>query len=134
LALLLAVPSIGFAFVATGLSVNPLDDEKRATSILQILWQVEAAALALLLAVVIFILQAAYSPRPRPPLRGLAEAIRLPAIFYAGVYGLVLTGMDLMGAGDGAPAGWPATWAVNGPPFRPRCRAGRRRPASSWTE
>ena len=111
-ALLLVVPSIGFAFVPTGLSLNPLDDEKKATSILQILWQVEAAALALSLAVVIFILQAVYSTRPRPPLRGLAEAIRLPAIFYAGVYGLVLTGMVLMGAGDGAPAGWAATWAV----------------------
>ena len=63
-ALLLVVPSIGLAFVPSGLSLNPLDDEKKATSILQILWQVEAAALALSLAVVIFILQAVYSTRP----------------------------------------------------------------------
>jgi hypothetical protein len=111
-ALLLAVPAIGVAFVPTGLSLNPLEGEEEATAILEILWQVEAAALALSLAVVIFILQAVHSTRRRPSLRGLAERIALPAIFYAGVYGLVLTGMVLMGAGQGAPAGWAATWAV----------------------
>jgi hypothetical protein len=111
-ALLLAVPAIGAAFVPTGLSLNPLKGEKEATAILEILWQVEAAALALSLAVVIFILQAVHSTRHRPSLRALAEGIALPAIFYGGVYGLVLTGMVLMGAGEGAPAGWAATWAV----------------------
>ena len=95
-----------------GLSLNPLEGDEKATAILQTLWQVEAAALALSLAVVIFILQAVYSTQPRPPLRGLAEGIGLPAFFYAGIYGLLLTGMVLMGAGDGAPAGWAATWAV----------------------
>jgi hypothetical protein len=106
------VPSIGLAFVPTGLSLHPFNDDEKATSILQTLWQVEGAALALSLAVVIFILDAVYRARQRPPLRGLAEAIRLPTIFYAGVYGLVLTGMVLMGGGDGAPGGWAATWAV----------------------
>ena len=111
-ALLLVVPAIGVAFLPIGLSLNPLEGDEKATAILQTLWQVEAAALALSLAVVIFILQAVYSTQPRPPLRGLAEGIGLPAFFYAGIYGLLLTGMVLMGAGDGAPAGWAATWAV----------------------
>jgi hypothetical protein len=111
-ALLLIVPSLGVAFLPIGDGLSPLDTEKEATPILQTLWQVEAAALALSLAVVIFILEAVYSTRPRPSLRGLTEWIRVPAIFYAGVYGLVLTGMVLMGAGSGAPGGWAATWAV----------------------
>jgi hypothetical protein len=109
---LLIFPSIGIAFLPIGLSLSPLEHGKNAKSILQILWQVEAAALALSLALVIFILDAVHKTRRRPSLRVLADAIGLPAIFYGGVYALVLTGMVLMGGGQGAPAGWAATWAV----------------------
>jgi len=76
------------------------------------LWQVQAAALALSLAVVIFVFEAVYSARPRPSIRDLAEGVGLPAIFYAGLIGLGLTGMVLLGVGSGAPGGWAATWAV----------------------
>ena len=71
--------------------------------------QVQAAVLALALAVVIFIFDAVYSTRLRPSLRGLAEAVRLPAIFYAGMLAVGLTGMVLVGGGCGASSGCIAT-------------------------
>jgi hypothetical protein len=93
-------------------TLPPLRDAASAEDYLQVLWQVQAAALALSLAVVIFIFEAVYSARPRPSLRGLAERIRLPAIFYSGLYGLALTGLVLLGYGQDASEGWAATWAV----------------------
>src|SRR2546423_20416 len=107
-ALLLALPAIGIAFLPISLSLNPFEQQNDAKSILQVLWQVEASAVALSLAVVVFILDSVYKARRRPSLGSLAEGIGLPAIFYADVYALVLTGMVLMGAGEGAPAGWAA--------------------------
>jgi hypothetical protein len=110
--LLLGIPAFAITFIPIGWSFRPLRDQTKATDVLQVLWQVQAAGLALSLAVVIFIFEAIYSTRPRPSLRRLAERIRLPAIFYAGLYGLGLTGMVLMGGGEGATGGWAATWAV----------------------
>src|SRR5215210_3811489 len=110
--LLLGFPAVGIAFIPLPWSLSPLQDSDSAEDYLQVLWQVQAAALALSLAVVIFIFEAVYSTRPRPSLRGLAEQIRLPAIFYSGLYGLTLTGLVLLGARQDAPGGWAATWAV----------------------
>jgi hypothetical protein len=111
-ALLLGLPALATAFVPLPLSLPPLREASSAEDFLSVLWQVQAASLALSLAVVIFIFEAVYSTRPRPSLRGLAERIRLPAIFYAGVYGLALTGLVLLGGGHDASGGWAATWAV----------------------
>jgi hypothetical protein len=55
---------------------------------------------------------AVYSTRPRPSLRRLAERIALPPIFYAGIYGLALTGIVILGGGYHASGGWAATWAA----------------------
>jgi hypothetical protein len=110
--LVLPVAAVAVAFIPANVGLRPLRRGDHAVGVLEALWQVEAAALALSLAVVIFIFQAVYSARPRPSIRDLAEGVRLPAIFYAGLGGLALTGMVLLGAGSGAPGGWAATWAV----------------------
>jgi hypothetical protein len=110
--LLLAIPAFGAPFLPLSWSLSPLRDTKKAQDYLQTLWQVQAAGLALSLAVVIFIFEAVYSTRPRPSLRGLAERISLPVIFYAGLYGLGLTGLVLLGGGQDSRGGWAATWAV----------------------
>jgi hypothetical protein len=111
LALPIAAVLVAF-LVPADVSLRPFGGLDKAPSILETLWQVQAAALALSLAVVIFIFEAVYSARPRPSIRDLAEGVGLPAIFYAGLGGLALTGMVLLGGGSGAPGGWAATWAV----------------------
>jgi hypothetical protein len=111
-ALLIGVPAFGIAFLPISWSLAPLKDATKAHDYLGVLWQVEAAGLALSLAVVIFIFEAVYSAPQRPSLRDLAARIRLPAIFYAGLYGLGVTGMVLLGGGTRATGGWSATWAV----------------------
>jgi hypothetical protein len=110
--LLLVLPAYGVAFLPIHWSLRPLRDQAKARDVLEVLWQVEAAGLALSLAVVIFIFEAVYSTRPRPSLRRLSQRIGLPAIFYSGLYGLGLTGMVILGGGYGASGGWAATWAV----------------------
>jgi hypothetical protein len=111
-ALSLIVPALGLAYLPWSVSFRPLRNPAKAHDLLQVLWQVQAAALALSLAVVIFIFEAVYGRRLRPELRSLAEAIWLPPIFYGGVFGLLLDGMVLLGGGHGAPGGWAATWTL----------------------
>lgn len=111
--LALPVAAVAFAFVLpAGVTLRPFRGLEEAPSVLEVLWQVQAASLALSLAVVIFIFEAVYSARPRPSIRDLAEGVGLPALFYAGLGGLALTGMVVLGGGSGAPGGWAATWAV----------------------
>jgi hypothetical protein len=104
--------SLGVAFLPWGVSLRPLRDEETARTYLQVLWQVEAAMLALSLAVIIFVFQAVYASRLRGSLRSFAEAVGLFPIIYVGVTGLALTGMVLLGGGRAAPGGWAATWAI----------------------
>jgi hypothetical protein len=77
-----------------------------------VLWQVEAAAFALSLAIVIFAFQAIYATRLRGSLRQFAEETYLFPIFYVGAASLGLDALVLLGAGSGAPRGWAATWAA----------------------
>jgi hypothetical protein len=111
--LLLPLAALLITFVVPAdVSLRPFKGLKSPPGVLDTLWQVQAATLALSLAVVIFIFEAVYSARPRPSIRDLAEGVRLPALFYSGLGGLALTGMVLLGAGSGAPGGWAATWAL----------------------
>ena len=110
--LCLVVPAFLIAFIPWSVSLWPLRGLEEAPDLLEVLWQVQAAAVALSLAVVIFVFEAVYSAKPRPSIRDLAEGVGLPAIFYSGLAGLGLTGMVLLGGGRGAPGGWAATWAL----------------------
>jgi hypothetical protein len=82
------------------------------TDFLEVLWQVQGAALALSLAVVLFVFQSVYGNRLGGSLRDFAEETWLFPVFYAGLLGLVLDGVVLLHGGRDAPGGWAATWAV----------------------
>jgi len=77
-----------------------------------VLWQVQGAALGLSLAVVLFVFQSVHGNRLGGSLREFAEETWLFPIFYAGLVGLILDGLVLLGVGRDAPGGWAASWAV----------------------
>ncbi|MHB8059971.1 MAG: DUF2254 domain-containing protein [Gaiellaceae bacterium] len=83
-----------------------------SSNFIGILWQVQGAALGLSLAVVLFVFQSVHGNRLGGSLRDFAEETWLFPIFYAGLIGLVLDGLVLLHAGQGAPGGWAASWAA----------------------
>ena len=83
-----------------------------ASSFIEVLWQVQGAALGLSLAVVLFVFQSVHGSRLGGSLHDFAEETWLFPIFYAGLIGLVLDGLVLLHVGQGAPGGWAASWAV----------------------
>ena len=82
------------------------------SNFIEVLWQVQGAALGLSLAVVLFVFQSVHGNRLGGSLRDFAEETWLFPIFYAGLIGLVLDGLVLLHVGQGAPGGWAASWAV----------------------
>lgn len=76
------------------------------------LWQVEAAALGLTVAVVIFAFQALASSRWRTDLREFARATLFVPVVFLGTTSLLVNGLVLLGWGRGAPRGWAASWAL----------------------
>jgi hypothetical protein len=75
------------------------------------LWQVEAAALALSLAVILFLLQAVASSHGGD-LREFAEDSHLLKFLDVGVIALVLLGLTLLGGGWPGSGPWAATWTT----------------------
>jgi hypothetical protein len=82
------------------------------TEFLRTLWQVEASALALSIAVIIFAFQVVSSSGYGIKLYEFAEDVHLFPVFYVGIVGLVVDGLVLLGFGNGAPAGSAASWAI----------------------
>src|SRR5215212_9618324 len=82
------------------------------TEFLRTLWQVEASALALSIAVIIFAFQVVSSSGYGIKLYEFAEDVHLFPVFYVGVVGLIVDGLVLLGFGNGAPAGGAGFWAV----------------------
>lgn len=85
-----------------GFQVLSTSDESSA--LIGAMWQVQGAALGLSLAVVLFVFQSVFN-RLGGSLRDFAEETWLFPIFYAGLVGLVLDGVVLLGGGHGAPGG-----------------------------
>jgi hypothetical protein len=83
-----------------------------SSNFIEVLWQVQGAALGLSLAVVLFVFQSVHGNRLGGSLRDFAEETWLFPIFYAGLIGLVLDGLVLLHIGQGAPGGWAASWAA----------------------
>jgi hypothetical protein len=106
----LAAVAVGVLWLPWAPALDALSNSP--TSFLQALWQVEGAALGLSLAVVLFAFQAVYGQRRAATLGEFAEETWLFPIFYAGLLGLVVDGVVLLGGGRGAPGGWAATWAA----------------------
>jgi hypothetical protein len=91
---------------------GPLDNTDDARGFLSTLWQVDAAAIGLTLAFVIFALQMAVGAERREGLRLLVASTGVLYLFTVGVGVLILIGVTLLDHGAGAPAGWAATWCV----------------------
>jgi hypothetical protein len=87
-----------------------MDDDARP--FLQTLWQVDAAAIGLSVAIVLFAFELVWSTRYRGTLRHFARDIWLVYVLALGLAALFTIGADLLGFGSGAPAGWAANWAV----------------------
>ena len=104
--------AFGGAYLPLRGGVAALESESDSRQFLEALWQVEAAALALSLAIVIFAFQAVYTVRLRGSLHQFAEDTLLFPIFYVGASALALDAVVLLGLGHDAPAGWAATWCA----------------------
>lgn len=92
---------------------NPFAKQEEAENFLRTLWQVDAAALALSLAIIVFAVQAYRSANEERygDLRRTIRAIGLQAGYEQGVLALLVTGVVLLGAGHGGPAGSAGTVA-----------------------
>ncbi len=94
---------------------GPFKEPETARAFLQTLWQVEAAALALSLAIIVFAVQAYRSStheRYGGTLRRYIRASLLQESYELGVVALLLTAVVLLGAGHGGPAGSAGAVAV----------------------
>ena len=105
----------GIALIPLHVHVGPFSNPKESAAFLTIAWQVEAAALGLTVAVIIFAFSAFYS-RGQPAyglsLADFASQTGVLVVVRLGISGLLIGGMVLLGAGGLAPAGWPGVWAT----------------------
>jgi hypothetical protein len=97
----------GLIFVPLPNDLNPFGTTEDATGLLRTLWQVEAAALALSLAIIVFAVQAYRSAKQDRygALRRYIRAGWLQEGYEQGVVALLLMAVVLIGAGHGGPAG-----------------------------
>lgn len=92
---------------------NPFGTTEDAEGFLKTVWLVEAAALALSLAIIVFAVQA-YRDANRERYGALRRYIRstyLQEGYEQGVVALLITGVVLLGAGHGGVTGWAGTVA-----------------------
>lgn len=98
---------VGLIFIPIPNDWNSFGTAKDAEDFLRTLWQVEAAALALSLAIIVFAVQA-YRSTNQERYGALWRYIRstyLQEGYEQGVVALLLTAVVLLGAGHGGPAG-----------------------------
>jgi len=80
---------------------------------LPIIWQVQAAAVGLSLAIIVFSFQAFSQSRHAASLREFAsQSLAMPIVLF-GLVSLVVDGLALLGLGRDAPGGWAGLWAVS---------------------
>ena len=104
---LLAALWTGLIFVPFPNDWNPFGTTEDAEGFLRTLWQVEAAALALSLAIIVFAVQAfrSASQERYGALRRYIRASWLQEGYEQGVVALLIAAVVLIGAGHGGPAG-----------------------------
>ncbi len=104
---MLAAVWAGLIFVPFPNDWNPFQKAEAAEGFLRTLWQVEAAALALSLAIIVFAVQAyrSTSQERYGALRRYIRASWLQEGYEQGVVALLVTAVVLLGAGHGGPAG-----------------------------
>jgi hypothetical protein len=109
----LVVVWVGLIFVPFPNDWNPFGKAEEAEGFLKTLWQVDAAALALSLAIIVFAVQAyrSASQERYGALRRYIRAAWLQEGYEQGVVALLITGVVLLGAGHGGVAGSAGTVA-----------------------
>jgi hypothetical protein len=103
--LLLPIPS--------GWALHPFtgaDGAHAAQNFLQTLWQVDAAAIGLSLAVALFAFEAIRDAEKRGSLVRFATETHLSFVLALGIAAILNLGAVLLGLGSGAPGGFAATW------------------------
>ena len=104
---LLVVTWTGLIFVPFPNDLNPFATAPDAEAWLRTMWQVEAAALALSLAIIVFAVQA-YRSTNQDRYGALGRYIRASLLqegYEQGVVALLITAVVLLGAGHGGPGG-----------------------------
>ena len=113
---LLAVGLLGIAvaaiFVPTSITLEVFDVEAGTNTFLGTLWQVEAAAVGLSFAAILFLFQSFSQGVLRVPLRESIYESKILPFLYLGLGSLFVDGLVLLGYGHGAPFGWAASWAT----------------------
>jgi hypothetical protein len=92
----------------------PLDVEA-ARNFVSSLWQVEAAAIGLSVAIILFVFEAFASSRfarHGETLRDFASDVGLFSLIDVGIAALIVSGLTLLGVGANAPSGWSLLWTV----------------------
>jgi hypothetical protein len=103
--------AVGGLFLPGPAWLSALDEPEYATAFLGQLWQVIGATAGLAVAVVFFVFQGITAARPTA-MRDAGVAGPFQLVVYMGVAALVVLGLDLLGFGHDAPAGWAAAWAT----------------------
>lgn len=98
-------------FVKPPWSLRALKDPSKGQTFLQTLWQVDAAAIALSLAMALFAFESVRELRSRGSLTRFARETRLTYVLALSMAAIFNIGAVLLGLGHGAPGGWAATWA-----------------------
>lgn len=114
-----------FAFLLVGLAgialpigtthlFPPVPLTPGSTDVLAVIWQVEAAALALTVALILFLFESLTRGPLRIPLRDSVQSAGLLPLFNLGVTALVVDGVVLIGFGrDSTTRQWPLVWAIS---------------------
>jgi hypothetical protein len=106
------VVGIGLLFLPIDYHFEALSHASEARDFLSTLWQVEAGTIALTLSLILVAFEAIWRGRFRGSVRRFAEEVGLLYAVAAAFVSLVTIGVCLLGWGEGAPAGWAATWTV----------------------
>lgn len=109
--LLSAIALLGLLSPPRSWGFDALSTRQEAEAFLGTLWQVEAAALALSLAVVLFLFQAVATSHSGD-LREFAEDSHLLKFLDVGMVALLLVGLTLLDFGSPGKGPWAATWAT----------------------
>jgi hypothetical protein len=106
------VVGIGVLFLPVDYHFGALATASAARGFLSTLWQVEGGTIALTLSLILVAFEAIWRGRFRGSVRRFAEEVGLLYAVAAAFVSLIAIAVCLLGWGEGAPAGWAATWTV----------------------
>jgi hypothetical protein len=103
---------VGGLFLPLDIGFGALAQDAAAKDFLSTLWQVEGGTIALTLTLILVAFEAIWRGRFRGSVRRFADEVWLLYAVAAAFASLIAIAVTLLGWGEGAPAGWAATWAT----------------------